>query len=85
MLGVKKGDEVITPPNSFIASAASIAHLGAIPIFADVRYDQNINPYEIEKKITKNTKAIMPVHLSGHPCEMDKIMKFANQKKLKFQ
>ncbi len=82
LLGVKKGDEVITPPNSFIASAASIAHLGAIPIFADVRYDQNINPYEIEKKITKNTKAIMPVHLSGHPCEMDKIKKLSIKYKI---
>ncbi len=73
LLGIKRGDEIITPPNSFIASTAAIAHLGAIPIFADVKDDQNINPYEIEKKITKKTKAIMPVHLSGHPCEMDKI------------
>ena len=73
-LGVKKGDEIITPPNSFIASTAVIAHLGAIPKFVDVRDDLNIDPKKIEKNITKKTKAIMPVHLSGRPCEMDKIM-----------
>jgi dTDP-4-amino-4,6-dideoxygalactose transaminase len=82
LLGVKKGDEVITPPNSFIASTASIAHLGAIPIFADIKDDLNIDPLEIEKKITKKTKAIMPVHLSGHPCEMDKIMKISKKYKI---
>ena len=64
LLGVKKGDEVITPPNSFIASTAAIVHLGAIPIFADIKDDLNINYKEIEKKISKKTKAIMPVHLS---------------------
>ena len=68
-----KGDEVITPPNSFIASTAAIAHLGAIPIFADVKEDQNIDPEDIEKKISKKTKAIMPVHLSGKPCKMENI------------
>jgi dTDP-4-amino-4,6-dideoxygalactose transaminase len=73
LLGVKRGDEVITPPNSFVASTAAIVHLGAIPIFADVKEDQNIDPEEIEKKITKKTKAIMPVHLSGRSCEMSRI------------
>ncbi len=73
LLGIKRGDEVITPPNSFVASTAAIVHLGAIPVFADVKEDQNIDPKEIEKKITKKTKAIMPVHLSGRSCEMDKI------------
>ena len=47
LIGVRKGDEVITPPNSFIGSSAAIVHLGAIPIFADVRVDQNIDPIEI--------------------------------------
>ncbi len=73
LVNVKKGDEVITPPNSFIASTAAIAHLGAIPIFADVKEDQNIDPEDIEKKISKKTKAIMPVHLSGKPCKMENI------------
>jgi len=82
LLGIKKGDEVITPPNSFVASTAAIVHLGAIPIFADVKEDQNIDPIEIEKKITKNTKAIMPVHLSGAACEMDKIMKISKKYKI---
>ncbi len=82
LLGVKKGDEVITPPNSFIASTAAIVHVGAIPIFADVRNDQNIDPYDIEKKITIKTKAIMPVHLSGRSCEMNEIKKISNRYKI---
>ncbi len=79
LLGIKKNHEVITPANSFVASTAAIVHLGAIPIFADVKEDQNIDPSDIEKKINKNTKAIMPVHLSGHPCEMNKIMNLSNK------
>ena len=58
-LGVRKGDEVITCPNSFVASTAVIVHLGAKPVFVDVKDDQNINPDLIEKKISKNTKAII--------------------------
>lgn len=82
-LGVRRGDEVITPPNSFIASTAVITHIGAKPIFADVKPDQNIDPDEIEKKITKKTKVIMPVHLTGRMCEMDKILKIAKKYNLK--
>lgn len=82
LIGVKKNDEVITPPNSFIASTAAIVHLGAKPVFADVLIDQNIDPNEIEKKITSKTKAIMPVHLTGRVSKMDKIMKLANKYKL---
>jgi len=82
-LGVKKGDEVITPPNSFIASTASIVHLGAKPVFVDVLSDQNLDPDLIESKITKKTKAIMPVHLTGRMCKMDKIKKVANKYKIK--
>jgi dTDP-4-amino-4,6-dideoxygalactose transaminase len=77
-LGVRRGDEVITTPNSFIASTAVIIHLGAKPVFVDVKSDQNIDPSEIEKKITKKTKVIMAVHLTGRMCEMDKIMSIAN-------
>lgn len=79
LLGIKKGDEVITPPNSFIASTASIIHVGATPVFADVLEDQNINPDEIKKKITRKTKAIMPVHLSGRICEMKEIKNIAKK------
>ncbi len=79
LLGVKKGDEVITPPNSFISSTSSIVHLGAKPIFVDVLDDQNIDPKKIEEKITKKTKAIMPVHLTGRMCEMKEIMKISKK------
>ena len=79
LLGIKKGDEVITTPNSFIASAAAIVHLGAIPIFVDICNDGNIDPDQIIKSITKKTKAIMPVHLSGRPCKMDKIISISRK------
>ena len=79
LLGVRRGDEVITPPNSFVASTAVIVHLGAKPIFVDVKKDQNINEELIEKKITKKTKAIMPVHLTGRMCSMDKIYKISKK------
>ncbi len=82
LLGVKRNDEVITPPNSFIASTAAIVHLGAKPVFADVKYNQNIDPKEIEKKININTRAIMPVHLSGLPCQMDQILKISKKYKI---
>ena len=83
ILGVRKGDEVITTPNSFIASTAVIVHLGAKPVFVDVLNDQNIDPDLIEKKITKKTKVIMPVHLTGRMCQMDKILKIAKKYNLK--
>lgn len=76
-LGVGRGDEVITPPNSFIASTSVIAHLGATPVFADVLADQNIDPAEIERKITSKTKAIMPVHLTGRIADMGPIRELA--------
>lgn len=82
-LGLKKNDEIITPPNSFIASTSVISHLGLRPVFADVLDDQNIDPSEIEKKITKNTKAIMPVHLTGRVCNMLEIQKIAKKYNLK--
>ena len=81
-LGITKNDEVITTPNSFVASTASIIHLGAKPIFVDVLDNQNINPDLIEKKITRKTKAIMAVHLTGRLCEMDKICKIAKKHNL---
>lgn len=82
VLGIKKGDEVITTPNSFIASTAVIVHLGAKPVFVDVKKDQNIDTEKIESAITKKTKVIMPVHLTGRMCEMDKILKIAKKNNL---
>jgi dTDP-4-amino-4,6-dideoxygalactose transaminase len=79
LLGVRKGDEVITPPNSFISSTSSICHLGAKPVFVDVLDDQNINPDLIEKYITKRTKAIMPVHLTGRIAEMNEIKRISKK------
>ena len=81
--GIGRGDEVITPPNSFIASTAVIMHLGAVPVFVDVLPDQNIDPDKIESAITKKTKAIMPVHLTGRICDMDPIMEIAHNHGLK--
>ena len=80
--GVKRGDEVITPSNSFIASTAVIIHLGARPVFVDVKPDQSIDENLIEEKITKKTKVIMPVHLTGRMCNMKKIMQIAKKHKL---
>lgn len=81
-LGIGKGDEVITPPNSFVASTAAIVHLGATPVFVDVMADQNIDPALIERAITPRTRAIMPVHLTGRICDMLPILEIARRHKL---
>ncbi len=81
--GIGPGDEVITTPLTFCATANVIIHAGATPVFADVdRSSMNIDPAKIEKAVTKKTKAIMPVHLAGRPCEMDEIMRIAKKHKL---
>lgn len=81
--GIKPGDEVITSPLTFVSTANVILHCNAKPVFVDVRRDtMNINPDLIEEKITSKTKAIIPVHLAGRPCEMDKIIKIANNHRL---
>ncbi|VAX19066.1 Aminotransferase, DegT/DnrJ/EryC1/StrS family [hydrothermal vent metagenome] len=83
-LGVGKGDEVITTPMTFIATANSIIHAGARPVFVDVEPDTgNIDANLIEKAITKKTKAILPVHLYGQLCDMKSISKLAKAHKLK--
>lgn len=83
-LGLKPHDEVITTPLTFCSTVNVIIHSGATPVFADVNLDDwNIDPAEIEKKITKNTRALLPVHLHGRPCQMDKIMNLAKKYKLK--
>ena len=76
-------DEVLVPAVSFIASAASILSVGATPIFVNVDETFNIDPNDIENKITKNTKAILIVHYQGYPCDMDKIVKIAKKHNLK--
>ncbi len=82
-LGIKQGDEVITTPNTFIATAEAISHCGAKPVFCDIDEDTyNIDPDLIEEKITENTKAIIPVHLYGNPCDMDKINAIAKKHNL---
>lgn len=79
-LGVGRGDEVITSPVSFIASAGAIAHIGAVPVFADVRDDQNIDPEQVERRITPRTKAILPVHWGGRIADMDAINDIARRR-----
>ncbi|OGZ34219.1 MAG: UDP-4-amino-4,6-dideoxy-N-acetyl-beta-L-altrosamine transaminase [Candidatus Portnoybacteria bacterium RBG_19FT_COMBO_36_7] len=88
--GLKKGDEIITTPNTFAATANMILAVGAKPIFCDIRLDTyNIDESQIEKLITNlpagrqgKLKAIVPVHFAGHPCEMEKISKIAKKHKL---
>ena len=81
-LGIKKGDEVITTPFSWIITSNAIVECGAKPIFVDIGDDYNINPDLIIKKISRNTKAIVPMHWGGHMCEMEKIKKIAKKYKL---
>lgn len=76
------GDEVITAPNSFIASASTIALIGAKPVFVDVTEDLNIDPNKIEQAITPRTKAIVPVHLTGRPAKMVEINEIARRHNL---
>ncbi len=81
-MGVRCGDEVITPPNSFVASTAAIMYIGATPVFVDVLPDQNIDPSKIEAAITAKTKVIMPVHLTGRMARMDEIKVIADRHQL---
>src|SRR5690242_21946753 len=69
-LKIGPGDEVITTPLTFCATVQTILHVGATPVLADIGADGNIDPEEIEKRITNRTRAIIPVHLAGLPCEM---------------
>ena len=81
---LKPGDEVITTPMTFCATINAIIHAGAIPVLADVNpLTMNIDPQQVEEKITKKTKVILPVHFAGRPCEMDAIMDIAKRHNLK--
>jgi len=83
-LRIEKGDEVIIPDFTMIASAFAVCYTGAIPVFVDAEKDTwNIDPNKIEEKITEKTKAIMPVHIWGHPCDMEPIWELANKYNLK--
>lgn len=84
VIGLQPGDEVITTPMTFCATANAIIHAGATPVFVDCqRTTMNIDPLEIEKRITPETKAILPVHFAGRPCDMDAIMEIADKYSLK--
>lgn len=79
-LGISEGDEVITTPFTFFATAESVRRVGATPVFVDVDPDTlNIDANKIEAKITDKTKAILPVHIFGNPCDMDKINEIAKK------
>ncbi len=78
-LGIGPGDEVITTPLTFCATVNCIIHVGATPVLADIGEDGNIDPESIEKRITKRTRAIIPVHLAGHACNMKAIWDIAKR------
>ncbi len=80
VLGLKKGDEFITSPITFVATANAGLYLGAKPVFVDVEPDTgNMDVSKIEKKITRKTKLLVPVHYAGHPVNMEKIHKIARK------
>lgn len=83
-IGLQDGDEVIVPSMTFTATAEIVCYFGAKPVIVDVQKKSlNIDPQEIEKAITKKTKAIIPVHFGGNPCDMKEIIEIANQYNLK--
>src|SRR5208283_942235 len=83
VLDIKKGDEVILPSLTFPSAANEIVHLGATPVLADIEPDTfNISIKDIEKKITKRTRAIIPTHYGGHPCDMDRILALGKKYKI---
>jgi dTDP-4-amino-4,6-dideoxygalactose transaminase len=82
--GVKPGDEVIIPPYTFIATSTIVIEANCVPVFVDIHPGTyNIDPAEIEKAVTKRTKAIIPVHFAGQACDMDSIMAIAKKYNLK--
>ena len=83
LASVGPGDEVILSPQTFVASALVIAQQGAVPVFADIQYETgNIDPADIEQRITSRTKAIMAVHWGGYPCDLDEIRAIAHRHNL---
>jgi dTDP-4-amino-4,6-dideoxygalactose transaminase len=83
-IGIKSNDEVIVPTMTFAATANAVIHAGGIPIFSDCEKDtMNIDPLDIERKITPRTKAIIPVHFGGRPCDMDALADIAKKYEIK--
>ena len=82
VLDIGPGDEVITVPNTFVATVSAIALVGATPVLVDVRDDMNMDPALVERAITRRTKALIPVHLTGRPADMQPIMELAGRHKL---
>src|SRR5204862_210248 len=81
-LGLKPGNEIIVPAYTFVASYTSCIFVGLIPVLAEVDESLTLDPDDIERHITPRTKAIMPVHMLGNPCDMDRIMPIAKKHKL---
>jgi dTDP-4-amino-4,6-dideoxygalactose transaminase len=81
-LGVGPGDEVITSPMTFCSTVHTISHVGATPVLADIGADGNLDVADVEAKISPRTKAILPVHLAGLPCDMERIWRLARQHNL---
>ena len=79
---IKEKEEIITPATTWVTTVYPISNVGATPVFVDVNLDFNINPELIEKAITEKTRAIMPVHLIGNPCDMKRIMEIAEDNDL---
>jgi dTDP-4-amino-4,6-dideoxygalactose transaminase len=82
--GIGRGDEVITTPLTFAATVTMVLHAGATPVLADISADDyNIDPAEVERRITSRTKAIIPVHYAGQPCRMDQLLELARKHNLR--
>ncbi|TXT54869.1 MAG: Aminotransferase DegT [Candidatus Thorarchaeota archaeon] len=83
LAGISKGDEVIVPSNTFVSTANAVVYCGGKPIFAEIETDTfNLDPLDVENKITDQTKAIIPVHLGGNPCDMTAFQRIASEHNL---
>ena len=83
-IGIQKGDEIIIPDMTFIATSSAVILSGGIPVLADIKKDDlTISPESIERSVTKKTKAIIVVHFAGTPCNMDRIKKIARKNNFK--
>lgn len=83
-VGIKAGDEVIMPANTFAATANAARYIGAKPVFADIELEtNNLDPDDVARKVTNRTTAIVPVHFAGHPVEMGRILSIARRHRLR--